>query len=281
MPRAPGSEEGGNVKKVTANVYVESELSLCNTGCVVTKEGVVVIDTPMVPANAKKVAAEIAKLGEVRYVINSEPHTDHVAGNGYFGGTVVAHEGTRQAILAARPADLQDMLRRFSPGSPTLGKDFRFRPPDITLSERLTIYLGDHTFQLINMPGHSPHQLAVYIPEERVVFTSDNVSTGMPFFRQAVPQQWLESLKRLEQLDVDYVVPGHGEVCRKSYLPQMGRTVQSWIDAVAAAIARGMSQAEAVEKVTMTDLYPAAAKDERAAGIVRMNVARIYETLKP
>ena len=44
------------MQKVTDNVYVESEISVCNTSVVVTKEGVVVIDTPMVPANAKKVA---------------------------------------------------------------------------------------------------------------------------------------------------------------------------------------------------------------------------------
>lgn len=35
--------------KVTDNVYVESEISVCNTSVVVTKEGVVVIDTPKVP----------------------------------------------------------------------------------------------------------------------------------------------------------------------------------------------------------------------------------------
>lgn len=268
------------MQKVTNNVYVESELSVCNTSIVVTQEGVVVIDTPMVPANARKVAAEIAKYGPVRYVINSEPHIDHIAGNGYFEGTVVAHEGTRQAILAARVDDLKKMLQFAPPGSPPPDKDFRFRPPDITLSERLTLYLGDHTFHLINMPGHSPYQVAVHVPEERVVFTSDNVSVGLLSFRQALPDKWLQTLKELEKLDVDIVVPGHGNICPKSYIPQMYKIVKTWIDTVAAAVARGMSSEEVQEKVTLYEQFPQLPRDERTVGIIRMNVARIYETLK-
>jgi cyclase len=268
------------MQKVTDNVYVEGELSVCNTSIVVTKEGVVVIDTPMVPANAKKVAAEIARFGPVRYVINSEPHTDHIAGNCYFGGTVVAHEGTRQAILALKAEDLKGMLQFAAPGSPSPDKDFRFRPPEITLSERLTLYLGDHTFHLTNMPGHSPHQVAVYVPEERVVFTSDNIIVGLPFFRQALPDKWLQTLKELEKLDVNVVVPGHGSVCKKSYIKEMYKIVKTWIDTVAAAVARGMSSEEVQDKVTMYEQFPQLPHDERTVGVIRMNVARIYETLK-
>lgn len=169
------------MKKITDNVYVESVISVCNSSFVVTKEGVVVIDTPMVPANAKKWAKEAEKYGPIRYVINTEPHGDHTTGNCYFGGTLIAHEGTRDAILASKVDNIKGMIQMNSPGA-ELDKDFRFRPPDITLSERLTFYLGDHTFHLTAMPGHSPHQLAVHVPEERVVFTSDNVSRGMGSF---------------------------------------------------------------------------------------------------
>jgi cyclase len=153
------------------------------------------------------------------------------------------------------------------------------RPPDITFSEKLTFYLGGYTFHLTHMPGHSPHQLAVYVPEEKVVFTSDNVVRGLPFFRQAVPREWLRTLQRLDELDVDIVVPGHGEVGGKSYFKEMGRTVQSWIDAVQAAIDSGMSSTEAQDKLTMADRYPEIAKDPHMSGVLRMNVASIYQYL--
>ena len=269
------------MKKISANVYVESLLSRCNTSVVVTKEGVVVIDTPMIPANAKKVAAEIKKFGPVRYVINTEPHGDHTSGDCYLGGTLVTHEGTREVILASKVKDFEGMLKMMSPESLPIPDDFHYRAPDITLSERLTIYLGGHTFKLINLPGHSPYQVAVYCPEERIVFTSDNVVVeDMPYFHQALPDRWLESLKEYEKLDVDKVVPGHGGVTDKSAFKRMAKTIRACLAEVKGAIDKGMSAQEAQEKVTFAEIFAHLPDNDRKKMVVRMNVARLYEYLK-
>ena len=268
------------MQKITDNVYVESGFRGCNTSFVVTAEGVVVIDTPMVPAEARKWRDEIAKFGPVRYVINTEPHSDHISGNAFFGGTLVGHEGTREAILAASVEELKNGLKMMAPDSLPLEAGFSFRASDITFSQRLTLYLGKHSFQLINLPGHSPYQTAVYVREERVVFTSDNVTRGMPFFRQALPYEWLESLKRYQHLDVDKAVPGHGSVCDRSYFAEMSSIVQDWIDAVKEAIASGMSQEEAQEKVMLSKRYPEMAKDQRLQRLKKMNVGNLYQELK-
>jgi cyclase len=268
------------MQQITANVYVETGFRGCNTSFVVTTGGVVVIDTPMVPADAKKWAAEAAKHGPVRYVINGEPHPDHVFGNCYFGGTVVAHEGTREVILSTTLDSFTQMLKGMAPDSPPPDKDFRFCPPEITLTEGLTLYLGKHTFHLMALPGHSPYQVTVYVPEERVVFTSDNVVTGTPFFFQALPDEWLKTLDRLQEMDVDKVVPGHGEVQDKSYLPQMKTNIQTWIGTVADAVEKGMTLGEAQEKLTFEKESPQLPRDERTANIIRSNVARLYEYVK-
>jgi cyclase len=267
------------MQKISSNVYVETGFRGCNCSFVVTAEGVVMIDTPMVGAEAIKWRDEIARHGQLRYLINSEPHMDHIAGNYFFGGTVVGHEGTRSAILDAKVDELQNMLKNLSPDSTAIAEGFHFRPSTITFSQRLSLYLGKHTFQLINMPGHSPYQAAVYVPEERVVFTSDNVTGGMPFFRQAIPDQWLESLKRLQQLDVDVLVPGHGPVGDKSYIPKMSATIQAWIDVVTTAINKGMSleetQSAAAAKTTVLAMDMPLTKER-----LRMNVAALYQILK-
>jgi glyoxylase-like metal-dependent hydrolase (beta-lactamase superfamily II) len=268
------------MEKITKNVYVESKTSLCNSSCVVTKEGVVVIDTPMVPAYAKKHAAEISKLGEIRYVINTEPHGDHISGDCYFGGILITHEGTRDAILASKVEDFKVMLQRMAPDTLPLDKDFRYRPSDITLNERLTFYLGDHTFHLINMPGHTPYQVAVYVPEERTIFTSDNISRAIPFFHQALPDAWLKTLKELEKFDVDYVVPGHGDVGDKNCIKEMYNTVTIWLNTIKDAIAKGMTLQEAQSKITMVKEFPNLPRDERTNGVIQMNVNRLYEILK-
>jgi glyoxylase-like metal-dependent hydrolase (beta-lactamase superfamily II) len=269
------------MQKITDNVYVESKLSRCNTSAVVTKDGVVVIDTPMIPANAKKIAGEIAEFGPVRYVINTEPHGDHTSGDCYFGGILIAHEGTREAILASKVEDFQNMLKMMSPESLPVPDDFHYRTPDITLSERLTIYLGDHTFQLINLPGHTPFQVAVYVPEEKIVFTSDNVVVDdIPYFHQALPDRWLKSLKEYEKMDVATVVPGHGGVTDKSAFRRMDKIIRDCLDEVRSAIAQGLSQTEAQEKVTFAEIFAHLPDNERKKMVIRMNVGRLYEYLK-
>ena len=268
------------MQKITNNVYVENDYRGCNTSFVVTKHGVVVIDTPMVPSEAKKFRDEASKHGPIRYVINTEPHLDHVSGNCYFNGLVVSQEGTRRAILSASANEFKKTLQRMAPDSLPLDESFTYRPSDITFSQRLTLYLGEHTFHLINMPGHSPFQVAVYVPEEKVVFTSDNITGGMTFFHHALPYEWLESLKQIEELDADILVPGHGSVCDKKYLPEMRAHVQAWTDAVLGAISKGMSSQEAQDKISLLSRYPGLPNDQHIIEIQRLNIAHLYEVLK-
>jgi cyclase len=268
------------MQEITDNVYVETEFPGCNTSFVVTAEGVVVIDTPMVPALAKKWAVEAAGHGEICYVINGEPHTDHVAGNCWFGGKVIAHEGVRQILLDMRREELEEMFQWMAPNALPLDKEFRYHPPDITFSQKLTLYLGEHTFQLMHVPGHTPYEVAVYVPGERVVFTSDNVVEGMPIMFQSVPYAWLDSLKQLQQLEVDKVVPGHGNVCDKAYLQVMYDNVKYCIDSVKAAIDKGWSLEEIQEKVTFADRFPPMDPGVDMAPMRRGSIAHLYEVLK-
>ncbi len=270
------------MQKISDRVFAETGFRGCNPGFVVTEDGVVMIDTPQVPSDAVQWREEIAKFGRVRYLINTEPHRDHFSGNFFFEGVVVAHEGVRQAILATPVEQIYDFVKQGFPDSLALMTGYRLRPPDITFNDKLTLHVGGLTFELIHMPGHTPYQAAVYIPEERVVFTSDNVfGRVQAWLREAVPYQWLDSLKRLQALDADMLIPGHGAVCGKDYIPEMMAFIQAWIDAVQAAIDRGMSLEEAQAAVSLLDRYPMERGTEFMAGMVqRMNVERLYRVLK-
>jgi len=271
------------MEKISDNVYVETGFDGCNVGFVVTEGGVVMIDTPQIPSDAMDWREVIKKHGPVRYLINTEPHIDHFTGNTFFEGTIIGHEGTRAAILTASLEQLRERMKEIAPESLSLLEGYSFRPPDITLSERLTFYLGEHTFQLINMPGHTPFQTLVYIPEERVVFTSDNViGQGHAFFPPGVlPYEWMDSLRRMQELKADTFVPGHGTICEPGYLTEMIAQIQDRLDTVKAAIDEGMSLEEAQEKVTFQDKY---AEPSGPTGISlmfqRISIATLYDLLK-
>ena len=268
------------MQRITGNVFVGT--NICNHSFVKTKDGVVMIDTPSVPGAALAWRSAIAAYGPVRYLVNTEGHLDHFGGNYFFDAAIVAHEGTRVAVQAASLGDFVQMVAAAAPGEAPLPDGFSFPVPTITFSHALTLYIGDHTFRLLHMPGHTPSQSVVYVPEERVLFTGDNVvNKVMPFFHQAMPMEWLESLEKLMGLDIDIVVPGHGAVCDKSGIPEMSATVHTWIDAVRGAIDKGMTPEEAQATISFLDRYPDPRADEATRSLFqRMGIARLYEVLK-
>ncbi len=267
------------MQQLTPNVYAGTAFRGCNSSFVVTKEGAFVIDTPMVPQEARDWRAAIEAKAPVRYVINNEGHTDHICGNCYLGGTLLGTEGSRAAILAAKKEDLAGMLKMMAPDEPAPDATFYFRPPDIVLKDEATVYLGDHTFNILRVPGHTPYQLAVHVPEERVVFTSDNINLGMPIFFQAVPEQWLASLDRLAELDVDFVVPGHGEVTDRSAFPVMKESIRLWLDVVGRAVKAGLSLEETRRQVAAAEEFAAVPKEGPEARFFNGNVEGLYRAL--
>ena len=96
--------------------------------------------------------------------------------------------------------------------------------------------------------------------------------------QQALPFDWLDSLKELEQLDADFLVPGHGGICDRSYVSKMSAGIRAWIDAVTQAAKKGLSIDQAMDEVSMIEMYPFD-DSEHVLNIQRMNFTRLYEVL--
>jgi cyclase len=266
------------MQKISERVYWEPGVRGCNVTVVVTGEGLVMIDTPMIAEDAARMKKEMAALGELKYIINTEPHMDHFAGNTFFSVPVIGHEGAREAVLSAPLSQYKEMLGRSSPEAAAKLTSFNFRPPTITLSQRLTLHLGGITFKVANMPGHSPFQVPVLIVEEKVLCTSDNVVNGsMAFLHQALPEAWLETLKRYEQMDAKVLVPGHGNICDKTRLPEMAKMIKSIVDAVKDAVAKGLKSEQAQASISLAQLFPNLGSNPFMANVLKMNIAHLYE----
>ena len=266
--------------QITSNVFAETQVRGCNHGFVTTSAGIVMIDSPQKPSDALRWKAEIEKHGQILYIINTEPHGDHWTGNAYFDVPVIAHEGVRTRILET---DLPSHLARVAgmgPEEPKLLEGYSPNAPIITFKNGMTLHVGDHTFEMIHMPGHTPYQAAILIKEEGVVFTSDNIFHQVQtYIQEANPNQWLNALNSLRYLDEEIFVPGHGALCDKSYLDEQGTYVMEWVDYVRGAVERGMTKEEAIENLTdMTDRYPMdVGQDGTSPRVMKMNVANLYD----
>jgi cyclase len=268
------------MQRLTPNVYVSTTNEGCNTGFVVTSEGVVAHDAPMLREEATAWAAQIAERGALRYVVNGEPHFDHITGLCYLGGTLIGHEGSREEILKISIEQYRARMAKFHPEF-VIHSDFRFRAPEIAIKDSTTVYLGEHTFKILVVPGHTLWNVCTYVPEERVIFTSDTVTGDVSVLDDAMLNEWIEGLKYIQTLEVDYIVGGHGEVQDRSYIPVFIRGLQTWLDVVGDAMKKGMTLEEAKKNLTMEKEFPdILEKCPWKPDLVASNVARIYAYLE-
>jgi cyclase len=270
------------MRKVSDNVFVETYTRGCNPGFVTTSEGVVLIDTPQNPLDAVRWREEVMRHGEPLYLINTEPHLDHVLGNFYFpSATVISHQGVRDRMVNGFPTmdEVRERMSQADPEGLWLLHDYEPRPPDITFSSGMTLRLGDHTFHLMNLPGHTPMEVCVHIPEERVAFTGDNLFHRVQtFLHEADPRQWLGSLDRIGELDADVLIPGHGEVCDKGYLEEQAAVIRDWLDAVKTAKEKGLTREQAAENLQLSQNYPMGqGLHEMEAWLREMNVNNLWD----
>ena len=257
------------MQKVTSNVWTDTTLRGCNPSMVLTDDGVIIVDTPQLPTKAVAMRQEAESHGEIRYVINTEHHVDHIFGNYYFrgAGQVVHHQGVADNFMEVTPAlDSFDYAHDAIPTDDPEGeaifpsREEYFADPNrgkIVFTGDLTLKLGDHTFELLHTPGHTPGQIAVHVPEERVVFTGDTIfSECQTWLMGSNVTQWLAALDRIAKLDVDWVIPGHGEVVTIDYLARQRSNLLDWVAAVTDAVAQGWSREETVRRINFADRYP-------------------------
>jgi cyclase len=256
------------LERVTPNVYTTTKLRGCNPSFVVTSDGVVVIDTPQLPTRAVAMRAEAESHGGIRYLINTENHVDHIFGNWWFrgAGEIVNHQALYDIFMDPKAA--LDPFAYALEAIPTDDPDAAPLIPDrddyyanlprgtVVFTGDLTLEVGDHTFQCLWTPGHTPGQLAVYVPEERAVFTGDTIFSGVQtWLMTSNVDQWLEALERIRQLDVDHVVPGHGPVVTLEYIQTQRAVLLHWKAAVADAVAKGWSREETIARVRFDDEF--------------------------
>ncbi len=186
-----------------------------NAGFVITPAGVVVIDALGSPALALRLLAEIRKHTDkpVTHVILTHYHADHIYGVQALkaaGAKILAHQAARE-YLNSDTARLRLEASR-TELAPWIDKDTRLVPADEWLDGERELVVGGMRFQIKPVgPSHTPEDLVVYLPQEKVLFAGDLVfRSRVPFVGQADSRQWIKALDSLLTFDATVIVPGHG-----------------------------------------------------------------------
>lgn len=140
------------------------------------------------------------------------------------------------------------------------GPDFE---PDLLFSEGQSVLLGRSAWHVIHTPGHSEDHVCLLIG--RILFTGDHIIGGSSVMVEAMAA-YLDSLRRLQVLDLKRLHPGHGPVIDQPqqviawYLAHRLQREQEIIE----AIRQGASNIESIVEVVYQNidraLHPLAAR---------------------
>lgn len=218
---APLVQEHKTVK-VSDHVYVipDGRVNLVpNIGIIVGSHATLVVDAGMGPRNGQAVLRELAKVSKNAdlYFTTTHFHPEHVTGVQAFppNTRIFRSEVQEEEVKQKQPDFISNFSKR-TPEIKALLQDVKPRPPDILFDREVKLDLGGVTARLFLVgPGHTRGDTAIYIEEDKVLFTGDVVvNRFFPIFpdKDASGKNWLTILNRFEALQPLKVVPGHGEV---------------------------------------------------------------------
>lgn len=181
-------------------------------------------------------------------------HNDHILGAGPLaGGEVFAHARTPGVIAAQVPGFAQRW------GVPVEEATRRVIRPTVTFREELWIDLGGARVWAFPTPGHSVDGVSIYVERARLLFAGDSVVTGIvPAIANGDSRVLQRSLERLQRLEIETLVPGHGRVLHGA------DAVQDWLgwqaayladvrESVRAGLARGASPERVVHEIAFEE----------------------------
>lgn len=188
---------------------------ISNAAFVVTPAGVVVIDALGSPALAEHLMVEIRKVTPlpVTHVIVTHYHADHIYGLQAFkakGARIIAHQAARE-YLNSDTARLRLIASR-QELAPWIDESTRLVPADEWITGPSELVVGGVRLVLQPVgPSHTPEDIVVYLPEQKVLFAGDLVfRSRIPFVGQADSGHWIKALDTLLAFDAKVIVPGHG-----------------------------------------------------------------------
>ena len=211
---------------------------------------VLVTDSEGSPASALSLLAGVASVTSkpVRYLVDTHFHIDHAYGSSALPSSVQiigsdftrrmltgpeAREGVtfknftdpipgridnlrKQIAAEADPqkkATLEGQLASQEATLKVYSGNFPLQPPNVTVKSTMSIWSGNKEFQIMWIGrAHTAGDLVVYVPSERAAASGDILFKAMVGWQgDAFPNDHPATLDALKKLDIDLLLPGHGD----------------------------------------------------------------------
>jgi glyoxylase-like metal-dependent hydrolase (beta-lactamase superfamily II) len=238
--QAPGGSEhaqrppvvSGSPVEIASGVFVipDGGVELVpNVGVIVGDRAALVVDTGLGPrsgAIVRQVAEDLAG-GRPLFLTITHFHPEHGFGAQAFADATIVYNRTQREELRQKGGAYQGMFSGIDPVIARELADVQLVDPHVVYDGEADLDLGGKTVQLRTWgPAHTREDQGVYLPAEKILFIGDLIecrsfpvlSFFPPHETEVDARQWIAVLDRVRSMDIETVVPGHGEVGHPSII---------------------------------------------------------------
>lgn len=239
-PKPTKSTEPPKVVKVTDNVYVAIGYALANSIMLIGDTGVVIVDTTESVLATEQIYKEFRKITDkpIKGIVYTHNHADHVMGtksflsndteveiwahhtlvDTFFHSMRVVGQAHYYRSMHQFGAFLKDKLIFAGIGKRLNldGLSSRLIPPNRLLyKKQQSIHIAGMDLELMEIPGETDDQIAVYWPAKNVLLCADDFYKAFPnlyairgtHYRSL--KKWKDSIDTMRKLQPEYLVPSH------------------------------------------------------------------------
>lgn len=147
-------------------------------------------------------------IDDVGLIIITHAHSDHYAAASEIkrlSGALIAASKEEEDFLKSAGKQMLELYESMGFKIPELKPDLFLKEGNLHLGQNITV-------QIILTPGHSPGHIGIYWPNKKAYFAGDLIffsSTGRVDFPGCSAQALKESIAKVEQLDLEYILTGH------------------------------------------------------------------------
>ncbi|MCB1705330.1 MAG: MBL fold metallo-hydrolase [Halioglobus sp.] len=218
-------------------------------------------------------------------LVNTHANGDHCHGNELVtGAQIIASTASALEMNELTPETMAALMQSAGDMGP-VGDYFlhcfgqfrfdgiTFTPPTHTFEGEMDIKVGDKEVHLIEVgPAHTRGDVLVHSPSDKVVFTGDILFIeSTPLIWQGPVGNWIDACLRIEDMDVDLIVPGHGPITDKHGVAKVRQYLQFVREQARQRYDAGMDAFEAARDIELSE-YSAWSDPERIA----VNVDSLY-----
>jgi glyoxylase-like metal-dependent hydrolase (beta-lactamase superfamily II) len=198
-----------------------------NSGFVVGSKKTLVIDSSAGYLTAQTIygyAKSVNPSNEI-LLVNSEKHLDHIGGNCLFaekGIEIYGHELNKRkeedlnGDIDFYNSCIKEKIRRESREEKIFYEKTKIVNHQSDVADNQVFDLGEIEAEIIFTPGHTETNISIYVPSEKVIYSGDTIVQGyIPNLASGnvnAWNQWLNSLDIISSLDLNVIIPGHGNV---------------------------------------------------------------------